>query len=454
MIRLLALLALALALAATFSPAALAQDEAPAISGVAEVAPPNTPAGQGLQWVLDGMNGDEDVKVEGKFADAVLQQVDVAQLEAGVNTFRAQSGGFDLVRVDEMSPLRLIAVAQARADASFWRIIVSVEEAEPHLFNGLLFQPAPDEGMASFDSWDDAWAALEPLGERASLVIYEVKDGELSPIFEKGGEQRLAMGSTFKLWIAGALAEAIEAGEFEWDQMIMIEDRLRSLPSGRMQDLAHGEERPLEEYATLMIAISDNTATDHMLDLVGRERVEAFMSRFVAEPDRNLPFLSTREIFTIKLDHEHDLMHRYAEATPEQRREILESEVIGKTPNIMDAGSWTAPRAIDTIEWFATGRELCETMLALWNMADRERLASMRTVLGSNNGLGLSAADWPRVAFKGGSEPGVMSLTWVLERADGRVFSVSMTVNDTTNLLDEMRVVGVAKLVMQKLANE
>ena len=49
----------------------------------------------------------------------------------------------------------------------------------------------------------------------------------------------------------------------------------RSLPSGITQDWAPGTPASLEQLATLMISISDNTATDALMGLIGRERLEA-----------------------------------------------------------------------------------------------------------------------------------------------------------------------------------
>ena len=44
-----------------------------------------------------------------------------------------------------------------------------------------------------------------------------------------------------------------------------------------------------------MIAISDNTATDHLIDLVGRDRVEAALTVFGhSDPAMTVPFLTTR----------------------------------------------------------------------------------------------------------------------------------------------------------------
>jgi hypothetical protein len=41
---------------------------------------------------------------------------------------------------------------------------------------------------------------------------------------------------------------------------------------------------------------------------------------------------------------------------------------------------------------------------------------------------------WPYVAFKGGSEPGVLILTWLLTHSDGRSFMLSIVLNDSAKI--------------------
>lgn len=426
-----------------------------------DVEPPATPAGERLRWLVEGFDGDGEITVDGLFTDEFFQAVPADQLARVLNNFRVGSRGFALRRINEESPHRLVAVAQARADGSMWRMVVGTQAEPPHLIDALFFQPAPDEAMGPLENWEQADATLREVAPQSSLVIFRLTpEGELAPVHRFNPDERLAIGSTFKLWVLGALAESIRAGEHAWSDNLMIEDAHRSLPSGVMQDLAHGAERPIEEFARQMISISDNTATDHLLSLVGRERVEAFMRPTVAAPERNLPFLSTREIFLLKLSEDETLMQRYASADVEGRRRILEEEVAGKAPNIMMAGGWTGPRAIDSIEWFATGPELCRLLVRLWKMSDEDGLEPMRGVLGLNNGLGLSDEKWTRTAFKGGSEPGVMSLTWVLQRAaqpgevEGPIFAVSMTANNPGAMLDDMRLVGLAQRIMERLEKQ
>jgi len=73
-------------------------------------------------------------------------------------------------------------------------------------------------------------------------------------------------------------------------------------------------------------------------------------------------------------------------------------------------------------------------------MADVVRLgreqAPLAQSLRLNPGMAFMLSDWPDIAYKGGSEPGVVNFTWFLEREDGARFALSMTWNDAERAVD------------------
>jgi hypothetical protein len=159
-------------------------------------------------------------------------------------------------------------------------------------------------------------------------------------------------------------------------------------------------------------------------------------------PERNMPFLTTREMFTIKLGNP-ELLASFEAADTGERRVLLESRVTGMPlPTVEQAATWTNPIAIETIEWFATMEDLGEAMAWLWSASDRPGLEPIKEILMLNPGIPLELDAWPVVAFKGGSETGVMALSWLLERGDGERFTFAVAVSDTERALDEQAVIG------------
>lgn len=79
--------------------------------------------------------------------------------------------------------------------------------------------------------------------------------------------------STIKLLVLAELFRRVGAGDITLDGVSgMLQDDQRG-GSGILKDLSAHLELPVRDYATLMIALSDNTATAVLVRLLGRERI-------------------------------------------------------------------------------------------------------------------------------------------------------------------------------------
>jgi hypothetical protein len=88
---------------------------------------------------------------------------------------------------------------------------------------------------------------------------------------------------------------------------------------------------------------------------------------------------------------------------------------------------------IDSLEWFASATDLCHAMA--WFQGDAGARPGARQILAINPGLQLPPAKWTYVGFKGGSEPGVISLNFLLRSQAGQWFAVSAIWNDPQALV-------------------
>ncbi|HEU4614518.1 MAG TPA: hypothetical protein VFS15_20625, partial [Kofleriaceae bacterium] len=85
----------------------------------------------------------------------------------------------------------------------------------------------------------------------------------------------------------------------------------------------------------------------------------------------------------------------------------------------------------------------------------KPKLAPLLDVLSINPGIPIDKAQWPYIGFKGGSEPGVINLTWLLRRADDKWFVVTLTANsDAGGTVPEDKLLGVATGALELLAKE
>ena len=239
-----------------------------------------------------------------------------------------------------------------------------------------------------------------------------------------------------------------------WDTPIVIQDALKSLPSGELQNLPPGTELNVRDVAGKMIAISDNTAADHLIALLGRENIEAGQAAAGhLAPELNMPFLATRELFLFRLELAAAETDMYLSQTVPDRRTFL-SDLAGRAPRLESAADWFLPRRIEQLEWFASAEDLCRLMLSLQQRSQLPGGAPLREVLAQDPGLPIDAQQFPYIAFKGGSEPGVLNLTWLVERRDGARFFVSIGLNDpSAPILDVSSVLHSALDIFELLSD-
>jgi hypothetical protein len=115
---------------------------------------------------------------------------------------------------------------------------------------------------------------------------------------------------------------------------------------------------------------------------------------------------------------------------------------------------WKQPIHIDDIEWFATAPECCRVMADLHRLEQLPGMEPLSKGLRINAGIQYDKETWKSVAFKGGSEPGVINLTYLLERKDGRWFALSVGWNNSKQALEEARAVDLAGRGFGILAKE
>ena len=403
---------------------------------------PDTPSGKKLQWVLSGITKGGELPslslIEESFNEKFLRAFDGAE---GILRIFSQlqeqlgEGALDrLVETDDPKDEGYETVVVALALGKLLiRISLTTEEAVPNKISGLWLRPAPElmEGLAA--SWDEVSSELGKLAERTNLIAAEVVGDELAPIHSVGEDRYLAIGSTFKLYVLGALGEAVLQGEIDWSDEIAIRDEWKAIPSGVLQNEDEGTNVTVEEMATKMISISDNTATDHLMHTLGRAAAEAYMSRAQhSKPKLNTPFMSTREMTILKLGMSSEERDAYVARGADERREFLDDELAKQElPLLEDEQSgWVGGRHVETIEWFASPIDLARVMVSLRADMGHPVNKPIRSILGTNPGLVFDRRVWPYVGFKGGGEPGVLSMTWLMLRRDLRWFVLSMTLND------------------------
>ncbi len=267
-----------------------------------------------------------------------------------------------------------------------------------------------------------------------SLAAARLEESGPANFLTDKAERPLAIGSAFKLFVLAELVRQVKAGERRWSDVVPL--GAPSVPSGLLQDWPSGSPITLHSLAALMISRSDNSAADTLLAVLGREKVESLLPALgVSAPEHNRPFLSTRQAFALKLG-DPALLARWQAANEADRRALL-SRLAAIEPSTLDPRRLGGrPAAIDTVEWFASPADLIRTLDWLRRSGDPTALG----LLAINPGVGRALAkDFDYLGFKGGSEPGVLNMSFLLRNREGRWLAVSATWNNPAAALDEPR---------------
>ena len=105
---------------------------------------------------------------------------------------------------------------------------------------------------------------------------------------------------------------------------------------------------------------------------------------------------------------------------------------------------WSEPIAIDRLEWFASAADLCQLMA--W--FDKQRDSAALDILAINPGVHPAADRFDYVGYKGGSESGVLNMTWLLHSKSGHRYALSASWNDPAHDVDVERFSGLMLAVM------
>ncbi len=431
------------------TPRSAAQPAAPspapiATSPAAPAAPPlppgvpDTPAGHQLAWVLASMNSvPSEADIAPHFSPAFLEQVPVAKLvETGGRI--AQGAPYVLEKVTPVpgSDRALVARVRSRQGQGFNVRLALAPEGDK--IEGLLIRSHVDPKVAA--SWEEVTETLRAVAPSVNFLAAEIDGTKCVPLSSLDPQKPLALGSTFKLYVLDALATQIAAGKHTWDETLAVDDAHKSLPSGKMRDLPAGTTFTVRHFAEQMISVSDNTATDHLIAFVGRGAVEsAVKASGHASAARLTPFLSTREMFALKLIASPEERSAYVAADVTHKRKLLDAYAARDPAEMLaHASAFKAPIMIDSFEWFASPEDLCKVMIDLHERAGEAATAPVGAILSMNPGIPDEKKQYGYIGFKGGSEPGVFNLSFLLQRAkDGKWLFLTVGFNDTNAPIDE-----------------
>lgn len=367
------------------------------------------------------------------FSKTFLAQVPPAQ----VNAISKQLS-------DQLGQARSVSKIEARSatagtvvlefERGTLQLNLAIGAAAPHPIEGLLVTGTELKG----DSLALVAKELKALPGQTAFAVAKLGGAAPHLIASHESDRAMAIGSAFKLFLLAELSRSVAAEERKWSDVAAL-DR-HSLPSGFLQSWPKGAPLTFYSLAALMISQSDNSATDSLLHALGREKVEALLPVIgVKAAHRNRPFLATMEAFAIKAGRKEEARRGWAQASEEERRAMLPSLAATPLDQIDPAKLTGAPNAIDIIEWFASAEDLVRTTDWLRRNGGPRALE----ILAINPGIGVGAASqYDYFGYKGGSETGVINMTFLVRTKAGGWHAVSGSWNNSKAPLDEQKFVA------------
>ncbi len=130
----------------------------------------------------------------------------------------------------------------------------------------------PTTTPPAIPDWGPLAAQLADIPDkmRVSVAARHLASGST---LDHDAEREVSSASTIKTLILAAIARAIDAGRLSPDDDVTVTEEMRCPGSGVLNWLHEGITLPVRDHAWLMIAISDNTASNAMIHAAGLDAI-------------------------------------------------------------------------------------------------------------------------------------------------------------------------------------
>jgi beta-lactamase class A len=239
-------------------------------------------------------------------------------------------------------------------------------------------------------------------------------------------DERVRTASTIKLPVLCALHEKVARGEVKWDEMLVVREADKVSGSGVLHEFSGGVRLPVRDVSNLMIVVSDNTATNLILDRISADAVNEYMDR--------LGLMQTRSMRKVRGDGT-DLK---AASGWSKAGRMEENRRFG-------LGSSTPREMVQLMEMLAAGKVVSAA-------ASREILATLERQQ-YKDGIGRRLGEF-RVASKSGALDALRSDVGLVRTPKGRI-AMAITVDgmkDVDYSEDNAGLLAIAALARQIVA--
>jgi hypothetical protein len=418
-----------------------------------------------LAWLLSELDANENTtaaEVEARFVSAY----DPVNMSNFINSLRTTQPNARIVDLIGISPVRATFVIEGdNPDSSLGFVTFGVRYTAPGLIN--LFGVQPFGGTVQFPddqtrTLSEAADHFQTLGASNSLFIGRINsNNQCEGVVERLPDTPRALGSIFKKWVLAAVGERLNQGQSQPEDPITLVAAERA-SGGIINNEPLGTEFTVRDMAIMMMADSDNTSTDHLHELVGREAVADILTAYgIVETDQLLPFLNISEQFHVFRSFDLATALSYVNGDLPFRTQFLNDQILPLGPSFQASNPFFHESLLSTGTWSASARDICRTLAGMHALPRAS--AGFQVV---NQALGYQAAlpgvraDWGRVWYKGGSlssgATGLHVLTgaWLLQKeGESKPWVVVGLTNDSAGGIDIFQVNSVLSRIIELIGD-
>lgn len=422
---------------------------------------PAGPATDQLQWLISEWAAGETTSAAEVTAH-FEPDFDVAAMQAFMAQIRAEHPNARISDVVAVTPVTTVVVIDSPGDPSpSGYVTVSARYTgakrirELYVFDyfGSVQYPV-DQSLTMIQAADK----FATLSSAPSLLVGRINSaGQCTTMQDRNANTQRATASIFKTWILGGIGQSIVEGTLSSSEILpMVASEIA--PGGAINIEPLNTPFPVSDLATLMIGISDNTATDLMHERVGRTRLDQIVTEYgVAQPDLLRPFLGISEQFHLFYSFDLTTALSYVNGTQPFKYTFLQNQIVPLGPN--NGGPFFNVQLLTSGTWRASPYDICRAFAKLRQLPQgSEAFKTADAALGSQAAQPEVRDRWDRVWYKGGSLLAstnnfhVLTHAWMLENAGQDPYVVIALSNSSTGGIDQYQVQSVTGRLLELLS--
>lgn len=422
----------------------------PQVNG--QVAIPDHEAGRQLQWFVDQLASSSpftDAMIQERFSNEWIAQNGIAGTRTVLENARALFPSAVVTDPILMSPIDMtILLTTPGGRDAFTRIAVNLSTGK--ITNLQTFDYG--FGRESIVSAEDRNLTLAQAADRfagfsaepAVLVARIDNNNQCQAVVGRNENELRGIASIFKLWILAGVANALDEGALFHDQAVSL-DGQKQVGGGPLNEQAAGLPMTIDILSSYMMAVSDNTATDMMLAIAGRDRIDGLHAEYGHKTPLILaPQLGISEQNNLFFSFSESDVLSYLNGSEAFQRNFLENRVVPLGAYRPGAGTFNNSSLVVSGYWQASAMDVCGAFAR-----HRRHAPGSDAALLVERALQMGIAEpfhrkhWDRVWFKGGGLPSpfggfsVLTYAFMLEREGEQPVVVITMANDEAGGLEQ-----------------